>query len=244
VHEGRCEKCHLEAPAPEEAPPAAAGADRPRSARGGAARGDAAWEAQLARLAAYKAEHGDCNVPSRWVEDPQLGTWVGTQRKRKKQLDRGKPGCGLTAARVAKLEALGFAWRVSAAEIGRLIRQSKAGRDERTPEDDCGAAEGGQGRPGGSKRQRAGAKLPAAEAARALIQQSVGQRIEYKFAGGDGGVAAGEGWQWHGGRVVGRARWPGCAHHAFGLIGAALSQNIGVFHSSSPKVVPISPNAS
>jgi hypothetical protein len=32
-------------------------------------------------------------------------------------------------------------------------------------------------------------------------------------------------------------------YHAFGLIGAALSKKISVFRSSSPKVVPISPNA-
>jgi hypothetical protein len=32
-------------------------------------------------------------------------------------------------------------------------------------------------------------------------------------------------------------------HHAFGLIGAALSKKISVFQSSSLKVVPISPNA-
>jgi hypothetical protein len=35
----------------------------------------------------------------------------------------------------------------------------------------------------------------------------------------------------------------GC-YHAFGLIGAALSRKIGVFQSSSPKLAPISPNAS
>ena len=33
-------------------------------------------------------------------------------------------------------------------------------------------------------------------------------------------------------------------YHAFGLIGTALSKKISVFQSSSPKVVPISPNAS
>jgi hypothetical protein len=27
---------------------------------------DAAWEAQLTRLVAYRAVHGDCNVPQRW----------------------------------------------------------------------------------------------------------------------------------------------------------------------------------
>ena len=36
---------------------------------------EAAWVAQLARLAAYKAKHGDCSVPKRY-EDPRLGRWV------------------------------------------------------------------------------------------------------------------------------------------------------------------------
>jgi hypothetical protein len=33
---------------------------------------EAAWEVQLARLVAYKAAHGDYNVPGRWAEDPSL----------------------------------------------------------------------------------------------------------------------------------------------------------------------------
>jgi hypothetical protein len=33
----------------------------------------AEWEAQLTRLAAYKAEYGDCNVPQGWAEDKPLG---------------------------------------------------------------------------------------------------------------------------------------------------------------------------
>ena len=69
-----------------------------------------AWEAQLARLAAYKAARGDCNVPNRWAEDPRLGTWVNTQRKGKRKMDRGEPSEGMTAARVAGLTALGFEW--------------------------------------------------------------------------------------------------------------------------------------
>ena len=38
-------------------------------------------EEKLARLAAYNAAHGDCNVPMRWAEDPRLGEWVKNQRK-------------------------------------------------------------------------------------------------------------------------------------------------------------------
>ena len=74
------------------------------------ARDDAGWEAQLAKLKAYKRKHGDCNVPYRWVEDPALGRWVKKQREFKKALDRGEPSEGMTAARAVKLEALGFAW--------------------------------------------------------------------------------------------------------------------------------------
>jgi hypothetical protein len=33
------------------------------------------WEAQFARLVAYKAAHGDCSVPIKgWAEDPRLGS--------------------------------------------------------------------------------------------------------------------------------------------------------------------------
>jgi hypothetical protein len=55
-------------------------------------------------------EHGDCNVPQRWAEDPQLGSWARKQRTGKKALDRGEPSKGMTVARAARLEALGFAW--------------------------------------------------------------------------------------------------------------------------------------
>jgi hypothetical protein len=71
---------------------------------------DAGWEAQLAKLKAYMCRHGDCNVPQGWAKDRQLGRWVNTQRQFKKQLDRGEPCRGMTAARAAKLEALGLAW--------------------------------------------------------------------------------------------------------------------------------------
>ena len=71
---------------------------------------EAEWEAQLARLAIYKAEHGDCSVPWGWAEDPGLSTWVNKQRKRKRRLDRGEPSEGMTAARAARLTAVGLVW--------------------------------------------------------------------------------------------------------------------------------------
>jgi hypothetical protein len=71
---------------------------------------EAEWATQLARLAAYKVEHGDCIVRKRWDEDPRLHRWVKHQRKLKRKLDRGEPGEGMTVARAARLTALGFAW--------------------------------------------------------------------------------------------------------------------------------------
>jgi hypothetical protein len=90
-------------------------------------RDDAGWDAQLAKVEVYKRKHGDCNVPQGWAEDPRLSRWVGTQRKFKKALDRGEPGDGMTAARAAKLDALGFAWVLSAAALRKQITEGVRG---------------------------------------------------------------------------------------------------------------------
>jgi hypothetical protein len=52
---------------------------------------EAVWEAQLALLAAYKVEHGDCNVPHGWAGDPRLAGRVKNQRQRKRKHYRGEP---------------------------------------------------------------------------------------------------------------------------------------------------------
>ena len=75
---------------------------------------DAGWERRLAVLQRYEREHGDANVPAQWAEDPRLANWVTSQRVAKKALDRGDPWPQITAARVARLEALGFEWKMSA----------------------------------------------------------------------------------------------------------------------------------
>jgi hypothetical protein len=87
---------------------------------------DALWERNLSNLVAYKAEHGHCIVPrSHRAEDPPqcLGLWVAKQRAYKRKLDRGEPSDGLTAERVAKLDALGFIWgSEDAVWEGQLVR--------------------------------------------------------------------------------------------------------------------------
>jgi hypothetical protein len=106
----------------------------------GISRGDVTWKAQLAKLKAYKRKRGDCNVPNRWAEDKPLGRWVDTQRTLKKALDRGQPGKGMTAARAAKLEALGFAWAASnvddtrwEAQLARLLAYEAVHGDCKVP---------------------------------------------------------------------------------------------------------------
>jgi hypothetical protein len=99
----------------------------------------AKWEAQLARLVAYKVEHGNCNVPQGWAEDPRLARWVRTQRVLKRKLDRGEPSEGMTAERAARLTALGFAWSLPAggrpkeagweAQLARLVTYKAAHGD-------------------------------------------------------------------------------------------------------------------
>lgn len=38
------------------------------------------WEKRLVELRTYKDRHGDCKVPSRYPDNPQLGQWVTNQR--------------------------------------------------------------------------------------------------------------------------------------------------------------------
>ena len=41
-----------------------------------------AWNMMYQRLVEHKIVYGDCNVPQKWKEDPQLGSWVVKQRYR------------------------------------------------------------------------------------------------------------------------------------------------------------------
>jgi hypothetical protein len=61
------------------------------------------WETRFAELKLYKDEHGHCNVPKVWGENPQLGTWVGGQRRSKKT-------GALSSAHEQRLNELGFEW--------------------------------------------------------------------------------------------------------------------------------------
>ncbi|NJM55433.1 MAG: hypothetical protein HC841_05540 [Verrucomicrobiae bacterium] len=70
------------------------------------------WEDRLAEVAAFKAKHGHCEIPLNTPENPKLGRFVNSMRTKR---NSGR----LSADRIAKLDALGFAWESSrTAEVG------------------------------------------------------------------------------------------------------------------------------
>lgn len=74
-------------------------AQRPTTTRGV----NRAWSERFNELVQYKAQHGDCNVPTRWPDNRGLGVWVSNQRQLKKQ---GK----LDSERELMLNEIGFVW--------------------------------------------------------------------------------------------------------------------------------------
>jgi hypothetical protein len=61
------------------------------------------WERMVQVLEAFKSQHGSCDVPANYPDDPALGRWVAVQRYRRK-MNR------LTGDQVTKLEQMGFIW--------------------------------------------------------------------------------------------------------------------------------------
>jgi hypothetical protein len=70
------------------------------------------WKMRYEELIEYKELNGDCLVPQRFHENPQLGTWVNTQRRHFKLLQEEKRSC-MTEERLEKLNAIGFSWSTS-----------------------------------------------------------------------------------------------------------------------------------
>jgi hypothetical protein len=64
------------------------------------------WERMFARLVEYRKVHGNSSVPAEWAEDPNLGSWVATQRQQRKN---GRLEQGL----LKRLEELQFVWEPS-----------------------------------------------------------------------------------------------------------------------------------
>ena len=67
------------------------------------------WSERLQELKDYRAEYGDCNVPTNYRPNRPLATWVKCQRRQKKLFDRGESS-NITRERIQELDNLGFEW--------------------------------------------------------------------------------------------------------------------------------------
>eukprot|EP00529_Nitzschia_sp_RCC80_P008070 CAMPEP_0113486452 /NCGR_PEP_ID=MMETSP0014_2-20120614/25004_1 /TAXON_ID=2857 /ORGANISM="Nitzschia sp." /LENGTH=1315 /DNA_ID=CAMNT_0000380125 /DNA_START=307 /DNA_END=4254 /DNA_ORIENTATION=+ /assembly_acc=CAM_ASM_000159 len=71
------------------------------------------WNQMFQQLVAYKEEHGDCLVPSRYEANLKLAKWVETQRQESKKATDGRStNPRLTEERKRRLESIGFEWKV------------------------------------------------------------------------------------------------------------------------------------
>lgn len=70
---------------------------------------DTKWNMRVQELQDYKRRFGDCMVPVHWNENPQLGSWVSTQRKYYKLHKAGKTA-RITKERIRQLTEVGFVW--------------------------------------------------------------------------------------------------------------------------------------
>eukprot|EP00980_Cylindrotheca_fusiformis_P001950 scaffold442_cov110-Cylindrotheca_fusiformis.AAC.17 len=66
-----------------------------------------AWQERFNELFTFWKTEGHCNVPSYFPENPQLSTWVISQRRHYNRHLAGKQSC-ITLERIALLDSLGF----------------------------------------------------------------------------------------------------------------------------------------
>ena len=69
---------------------------------------DQQWKARFQELVEYKRVHGNCIVPREYKENPQLGMWVSTQRKKNETMRE---------ERRKRLDSIGFVWKLRATPI-------------------------------------------------------------------------------------------------------------------------------
>ena len=84
------------------------------------------WDTKFNELVAYKDAHGgSCNVPTRgYAENPQLGTWVSTQRKQYKKFQQDPATSSMTQERIERLESIAFQWN------GRSLKRNRRSSEE------------------------------------------------------------------------------------------------------------------
>ena len=83
------------------------------------------WDTKFNELVAYKDAHGgSCNVPQRYAENPQLGSWVDTQRTQYKKFEQDPATSYMTQERIERLEGIAFQWN------GRSLKPNRHSSEE------------------------------------------------------------------------------------------------------------------
>jgi len=81
------------------------------------------WENRYNQLLKFKVINGHCRVPISSVENPQLGQWVKQMRKYHGWKEDGKPyPTTFTDERIARLNELGFEWRLKDTPMKTAIK--------------------------------------------------------------------------------------------------------------------------
>ena len=66
------------------------------------------FEVRFQQLVDYKQVHCNCNVPRKYKANPQLGSWVDTQRKNQETMSENRRN---------QLNSIGFTWKILEANI-------------------------------------------------------------------------------------------------------------------------------
>jgi len=77
------------------------------------------WRTRFSELVKYKEKNGNCLVPQRYGGNPQLGTWVNTQRRHFTLLKAGKKSC-MTLVRRGALDKIGFFWSTASCHVDKV----------------------------------------------------------------------------------------------------------------------------
>jgi hypothetical protein len=72
-------------------------------------RSEEIWNERMSELREFKQHHGHVLVPRNYPNNPQLSSWVATQRKNYNRRLDGKSS-PLTMTRVKELDEIGFVW--------------------------------------------------------------------------------------------------------------------------------------
>jgi hypothetical protein len=76
------------------------------------------WNRKFHELKVYKNTFGNCMVPQRYQANPQLGTWVHTQRRQYKLMIEGKKS-SMTREKAQALDSIGFFWAAKPSSSSR-----------------------------------------------------------------------------------------------------------------------------